>query len=307
MATEDPGFFRFGDVNRVAPTRAGAVYLALVAGVLFGAVNTGNNLVYLVLGVLLAALVVANVLAEWNLRSLTVTRRLPAELRAGVPATGALVLRNRRGRGGAWHVTLTELGSVSGQAFVEFCAAGGDAPAPAEFLAPERGLAHLTTVRIESDFPFGMVRRWRDVPLEDAVLVYPAPAFRALRSTPSGEGDEPAARGGASASGDFAGLRPWSPGDPLRRVHWPTSARAGTPMVVTRAGQGSEEVVLRLEPSLSGAAREAAISRIASQAETALAEGNAVGLDADGDTFAPRSGGEWRRRILTALARLERR
>lgn len=299
--------FRFGEVNRVAPTRAGAVYLALVGGVLFGAVNTGNNLVYLVLGILLAALVVANVLAEWNLRSLSVRRRLPLELRAGVPASGVLVLQNRRGRGAAWHVELIEGGDVAGRGFVEFCAAGQAVEVPAEFLAPTRGEARLTTVRIQSDFPFGMVRRWRDVPLPEAVLVYPAAAFRPVPVSSSGEGEDAAVRGGPSASGDFAGLRPWAPGDPLRRVHWPTSARMGEPMVVIRSAQGTETRVLRLEPELRGEAREAAISRLAGRAEAQLARGDAVGIEADGALLPARTGAAWRRRILTALAGLEHR
>ena len=44
------------------------------------------------LAALLALLVVNNALAEWNLRGLSAHRRLPAEIFAGVGATGALGL-----------------------------------------------------------------------------------------------------------------------------------------------------------------------------------------------------------------------
>ncbi len=307
MATTAPSRWGFGEVNRVAPTRAGAVYLALVGGVLFGAVNTGNNLVYLVLGVLLAALVVANVLAEWNLRSLSVERRLPAELRAGIPASGGLILRNGRGRGAAWQVELIERGDVAARARVERCPPGEACEAPAEFLAAARGAATLSFVRIQSDFPFGMVRRWRDVALTDEVLVYPAASVRPVPPAPQGDGEDAAARGRPSATGDFAGLRPWRPGDPLRRVHWPTTARVGEPMVVNRSAQGVEELMLRLDPALRGEAREAAIERVAGRAEEQLAQGNAVGIEVDGQSLPPRTGAVWRRRLLTAMALLEHR
>jgi uncharacterized protein (DUF58 family) len=78
-------------------------------------------------------------------------------------------------------------------------------------------------------------------------------------------------------------------------------------MVVLRASQGTQELVLRLEPSLGGEAREAAIRRLAGRAEAHLASGDAVGLEADGHSLPARTGSAWRRRLLTALALLEQR
>jgi uncharacterized protein (DUF58 family) len=217
------------------------------------------------------------------------------------------VLRNGRGRGAAWQVELIEQGSVRARAFVEHCPAGGRAAVPADFCFPQRGLARLGSVRVQSDFPFGMVRRWRDVPLPDEVLVYPAVAGRVAPPAPTGEGDEAGERGRPAPSGEFAGLRPWAPGDALRHVHWPTTARVGEPMVVTRVAHGADERVLVLDGSLAGERREAAITRLAGQLEAHLALGAAVGLDADGALLPARSGSAWRRRLLTALALLERR
>ena len=158
---------------------------------------------------------------------------------------------------------------------------------------------------MESRFPFGLVRRWRDVPVPAEVLVYPRPVSRHVPLDPHGEGDDLAARGRASEAGEFAGLRPWRLGDPLRRVHWPTSARVGIPMMVVRVAEGAEEVVLRLEPGLRGEPREEAIRLIAGRVEAHLSRGDAVGLDADGERLPPQSGGTWRRRLLTRLALLE--
>ncbi len=300
-------FRRFGEVNLVAPTREGAIFLALLAGVLFGAVNTGNNLVYLVLALLLALLVVANLFAEWNLRGLRVERRLPSELHAGVAATGSFVLYNPRGRGAARQVRLAERGEGAARGWVERCAPGESAEVPAEFTFAERGVAVLGAVRVESVYPFGLVRRWRDVEVPGEVLVYPFPAGRSAPLAPHGDGDELASRGRTSESGEFAGLRPYRAGDPLRRVHWPTSARMGTPMVVVRVAQGADALVLRLEPGLSGERREEAVRRLAGRVERHLAAGDAVGLEADGERLPARSGATWRRRLLTTLALLERR
>lgn len=293
--------------NRVAPTREGWGFLALVAGVLFGAVNTGNNLVYLVLGVLLALLVVANVLAEWNLRALEVERRLPPELFAETPGEGTFVLRNRRGRGAAWLVELRETEGAEARALVEWCPPGGDVEVPAAWTFPGRGVARLRAVRVQSSFPFGFVRRWRDLPLPGEVLVFPRAAHRPTPALPAGPGDEPTARGAAADDGEFAGLRPWRPGDPLRRVHWPTSARVGSPMIVARTAEGAERLELRLDPALTGDPREDAIRRLTGRVEAHFARGDAVGLEVDAEVLPARAGGVWRRRLLTALALAEAR
>jgi hypothetical protein len=94
--------------NAVRPTVAGVWFVLVLGGLLFGAVNTGNNLVYVVLATLLAVLLVNNVLAEWNLRALVVRRVLPPELFAGTPAAGVLVLENPRRLGTAWAITVEE-------------------------------------------------------------------------------------------------------------------------------------------------------------------------------------------------------
>ena len=298
---------RFAHVNRVALTREGWVFVTLVAGVLFGAVNTGNNLVYLVLGLLLACLVVANVLAEWNLRAIRVERCLPLELVAGQARSGSFVFHNGRGRGTAWQVEVVEQGPGRARALVPRCAADQSVFVPAAWIFPRRGLAPLKAVRIQSAFPFGWVTRWRDLPLEGEVLVFPGRSSR--HSVPSwdGDGDDTADRGRLSDSGDFSGIRPWRPGDAVRRIHWPTSARVGVPMLVTRVAEGAEEIVLKIDPTLSGEAREEAILRVTTRAEAHLERGNRVGLEADGLHLPASSGSAWRRRLLTTLALLEHR
>lgn len=296
--------FRFPRI-RVRPTAAGGVYLALVAGVTFGAVNTGSNLIYLVLALLLAVLLVSNVLAEWNLRGLQVRRRLPAELFAGVDAEGGYILHNPRRRGAAWTVDVEEVGAVRGRGTALHCAPGATIEAPAVFRFPERGLAQLQELRIGSAFPFGLLHRaWLvDVPAE--VLVYPTPRRGVSGATPSGYGaDAPLAQIRAD-SGEFAGLRAYDAGDPVRRVHWPTSARVGRPMVVLRTGEVGEEVVVRVDGV--GVAREEQIARATGQVEWHCGRGDAVGLVVDGVVEAPRTGATWRRHLLTRLALLPRR
>ena len=58
-------------------TREGKYFLGITLGVGFAAINTGNNLLYLLLGMMLSLIIVSGVMSELSLRNLTVKRRLP--------------------------------------------------------------------------------------------------------------------------------------------------------------------------------------------------------------------------------------
>ena len=66
-----------GPPRRLRVTRVGRTYLVITLGIGLGALNTGNNLLYLVLGFLLSVIVLSGVLSERVLRDVTVRRLLP--------------------------------------------------------------------------------------------------------------------------------------------------------------------------------------------------------------------------------------
>ena len=66
------------------PTRAGWSFFAITLGVGFAALNTGNNLLYLVLSLMLAFLVLSGFLSESALRGLEIERVLPRDLHSQI-------------------------------------------------------------------------------------------------------------------------------------------------------------------------------------------------------------------------------
>ena len=64
-------------------TREGRAFLFITVGVGLAAVNTGNNLLFLVLGLLLSLLLVSGVLSDLALWRLQIKRNLPTRLFAG--------------------------------------------------------------------------------------------------------------------------------------------------------------------------------------------------------------------------------
>ena len=78
-------------------------------------------------------------------------------------------------------------------------------------------------------------------------------------------------------------------------------------MLVVRAAEGASEVVLQVDPNARGEAREETIRRVTGRALAHLEQGDAVGLELDGELAPARTGAAWRRRLLTTLALAPRR
>ena len=76
-------FRRWKPPRKLKFTREGKYYLGITLGVGFAAINTGNNLLYLLLGMLLSLIVVSGVMSDLSLRQLTVQRRLPTRAQVG--------------------------------------------------------------------------------------------------------------------------------------------------------------------------------------------------------------------------------
>ena len=77
-------------------TRAGVIYALVTLVIGIAALNTGNNLLYIVVAAMLAAILVSGVVSAWVLRWLELDVRLPEHVFAGRPVAGRIVLRNPR-------------------------------------------------------------------------------------------------------------------------------------------------------------------------------------------------------------------
>jgi uncharacterized protein (DUF58 family) len=77
-------------------TKAGVVYVLVTVVIGIAALNTGNNLLYIVVAAMLAAILVSGVVSAMVLRGLELEVRLPEHVFAGRPVAGRVVLRNPR-------------------------------------------------------------------------------------------------------------------------------------------------------------------------------------------------------------------
>jgi uncharacterized protein (DUF58 family) len=286
---------------RVTPL--GRVYLVLTVGIGLAALNTGNNLLYLVLGVLLALIVLSGVLSEQAIWDLEVRRLLPEGAFAGEPF--ALRYELRRGRGVAFGLQLTELApGLAAQAFAPLVTDREPAIIRADATPSRRGPLRLKRLRIATAYPFGIFEKARELELEAVLVIYPRRGFACQTADPHhghtlGDTGSPRHRDG---TGDLLGLRELRPLEDARRVHWKKSAAAGKVLTVEREREERRQLTLTIGegPDLDVLDRQC--EEVAAQAQHWLKLGYEVGLAAGASRLRPASGPGQERRLLSALA-----
>jgi uncharacterized protein (DUF58 family) len=284
-------------------TRMGRTYLVVTFGVGLGALNTGNNLLYLVLGLLLSVILLSGVLSERCLMDLTVRRLGTDGAFAGEPFAFRWVLSRRRGH--AFALGLSEVDSpLSGQGSVGWLPAGREHRVRADLIAPRRGPVRLKGVRVTTTWPLGLFAKTRLFPLEGTLLVYPRRGFACGDPVDAamghlGDTSRPHRRDG---SGDIAGLKELGPDEDARRVHWLKSASAGKLLKVEREREERRTYMLTVRSGLEREALERRCEEVAAQAHRLLEAGHEVGLELPRLRVRPGAGSGQERRILRALA-----
>ena len=123
-----------------------------------------------------------------------------------------------------------------GQASLQLAPLPSGATRDASYVFPTniRGLHHVGPLVVEVEDGFAMWRSRFPSPSVDAVIVLPR--VHRLSPIPPAPGDEPeqgrrALTSNSTLDEEFAALRPYIPGDDIRRIHWRTTARQGAPVV----------------------------------------------------------------------------
>jgi uncharacterized protein (DUF58 family) len=88
---------RVRDAMDYEVTRAGMVYIGITVVIGIASINTGNNLLYIVVAALLSAILVSGIASALVLRHLELDVHLPEHVFAGRPMLARLLLRNASG------------------------------------------------------------------------------------------------------------------------------------------------------------------------------------------------------------------
>jgi uncharacterized protein (DUF58 family) len=130
--------------RRLTFTRLGRWYCGLSVGIGLAAINTGNNLLFLVVGVLLAGIVVSGVVSENAVKGTEVLRHLPLSATVGKPALVGLWVKNGKARAPSFSLEVREdAGDVRGGVFLLALQPGEEQEQAYRFTPLRRGLIGL--------------------------------------------------------------------------------------------------------------------------------------------------------------------
>src|SRR5262245_39053716 len=266
----------------IQPTREGWWCLLAAVGLGLAAINSGNNLLYLLESALLGLVIISGILSEQSMRKLALTPLVPEEIYAGRAALlGARVVNTKR-RLPARSIVLEVLGAGR-HLPLRWLGPGGERVVTWEQTFSTRGRQRLGGVRVTTRFPFGLFVKAGPRQLETDVLVYPAVEPVSLERTGPAPGEEaaPVRRRGRGA--DLYNLREYRDGDDPRLIHWRVSARTGTTMVRELAADTTDDVCLVLRGRGAGAGRlEHGLSRAGSLAVHYFKTGVALAVPGPG-------------------------
>jgi uncharacterized protein (DUF58 family) len=167
--------------------------------------------------------------------------------------------------------------------------------------APIRGRLPAQRITLETRYPFGLWRAWAYFTPALTAMVYPAPEFDApaLPFTGAGVGD---AAGMASSGDDFAGVRPYQPGDAQKMIAWKLAARSDELSVKQFEAAGGGELMLDYIELPEVLGIEGRLSRLTRWVLDADASHMRYGLKLPDAMIFIGSGAAHREHCLTALA-----
>ena len=114
--------------------------------------------------------------------------------------------------------------------------------------ADRRGVFRIGPVDLSVGDPFALLAASDLSPETDTFLVWPRTIPTTEIEPPDQWGDLDLAKSGlAEDPSRFAGVRPYAPGDPMRRIHARTSARVGQPMTKRFEPSREREVLIALD------------------------------------------------------------
>jgi uncharacterized protein (DUF58 family) len=293
-------------------TREGWIYFGSLVVVVFAAINTNNNLLYMVLSALLSVLLLSGFLSSVNFRSVDIRIRVPATCFAGESFPVSIEMRNAKS---VFPTFSLKVGPANGHK-LQFdpvyltCLRAKETDNRISVASlNRRGRYTISKVKMTSRYPFGFLSKEKDRATKAACVCYPEIVakeqlnFAAIDLLGANQRFE---RGPGN---DLYMIRDYLPSDSARHVHWKASAKTAVLKTREFAAEETRRVALYLDRQggeEQNAQFETLVSHAASIAFHFIRDG--VDVELITDEWASGFGGTQKHleAILSYLAMVER-
>ncbi|HXE74103.1 MAG TPA: DUF58 domain-containing protein [Candidatus Xenobia bacterium] len=247
-------------------TREGGVYLSAIFIIALAALNTGNNLLYIVVSALISGILVSGTVSRMVLTGIELSLELPEHIFAQRPVLASLTLNNRKLTLPSFSLLVSSPESKNGRkkqappprrvldqpVYFPYIPRNKWLTQQVELVFPRRGRYAQDTFSVSSKFPFGFLQKTRKLEAANEVVVYPPvqPTEEFYEILPLISGElESYFRGRGH---DLYTIRDFQPGDPARHLDWKASAKAQALKVREFAREDERRVELIFDNFLAG-------------------------------------------------------
>lgn len=217
-------------------TRPGWVFILYTIGVGAGAINTGNNLLYILFGLFLGLMMASGLLSDLSLWNLSLTIDLPNEGRREQPVIIPFTVENLKKKFPSLSFRVECDASINSQsvnlkAFCQSVDATKIYKGQFIFQPRQRGWLQINLTRFSTIFPFGLLMKWwthqRFDKGECGIFITPSRHHWTLpRDFLNGLGVQFPIQAGIKGEGSsLFGIRKFNSTDNPRRIHWKASAK----------------------------------------------------------------------------------
>lgn len=215
-------------------TKGGWVFILYTIGVGAGAINTGNNLLYMVFGLFLGFIMASGVLSDTDLWRVDIDWHFPEAGEARKPCSIPISITNKKKWLPSLSITVSLEGNLEGKElnpglFVPSILSRENLLRETTFVPPRRGYFQLERIRLYTKFPFGLLRKQWTLRGErrEGFYIYPTllPFSDADFSAFMAGNEERASSERRGEGSLVSGLREFVPTDSAKRIHWKASAK----------------------------------------------------------------------------------
>ncbi len=259
-------------------TREGYFYIGGIILISLAALNTGNNLLFLILASLIAIILMSGILSSITLSGVAMRLQLPEHIFAGQPIRASVELQNEKLTLPSFSLRVEAVtpknsppaALLETPIYFPYLPKRGRVHQTVPISFPARGVYRQDAFRIVTRFPFGFLQKAHRVDLRTEALVYPSvePTREFFEILPGLQGAmESLAKGRGQ---DLYALRDYVPTDSARHVHWKASARLGSLMVREFTREDETRILLVLDPHIFSALSDEAPRAAADRFERAV-------------------------------------
>jgi uncharacterized protein (DUF58 family) len=235
-------------------TREGIIYLAAIFVVALAAVNTGNNLLFMILACLIAGILVSGAMSRIVLTGLGLQIDLPEHVFAEQPILAAVEVHNEKTMTPSFSLRVVgeddDSQILARPVYFPYIPRQTSARQNVELIFPHRGVYRQNAFGIRTKFPFGFLEKTRRVDSEMELVVYPRvePTGEFYEILPLLSGEIESMHRGRGY--DLHSIRDYSTTDSVRFVDWKASAKSGALKVREFAREDERRLILAFDPSL---------------------------------------------------------